>query len=229
MQPTKRMAWVEIAVLEARVVHRMFRWWLPVCFLLWTLLLRVQEPLALRRQGLGFYWPAIEATLVVAAAIVAWAWSASRSVQASWPALPPPSSPAVAITSVIIYTYVVLATMLGLVVAAAVDLVFGSATAGAPAAILLHLVLLVLPVAAVTPGLAACRWSISGITLVWVTAWLLSFAFGAPFPLALLLRDEPLVSGTATPMPAVADSALACACAAAGGWAFSLGIAKLRR
>ena len=221
------MALAEIAILETKVLHRLFRWWFVVIFAAWAFLVRVQEPVPLRRQGLGFYWPGIEAGLVVLLAVMTWVWCLARNDDRWWCPASPSRTAVVSVKCFVIYVYAIYAAVICFLVAIAVDAAFGTFPPGLALGTPLRVALLLLPVCALAPGLATFSRSIPRTTILWIAAWILSFEFCAPFPTFLLLRTEQIAMVGDVPVSLFA-ALTACAGAVLGCWAFALGMAKLK-
>lgn len=227
-------SWVEVGFLEARMLHRLVRGWIPVVFLLWALLLRVQEPWFLRRQGVSIYWSGIELGMLLLAALLPWTWASLSASQREWSlGAQAASSARIATSACVLYCYMIAWGVLLLAGALAVDGLWGHADFSEGTRLALAWVILLLPIAAAAPGLAALGSPMGSVTLLWAVAWILSFQFGAPFPIGSSIRPElgpaPASALSWTAMPALPSSVLASLCATLGGLAFSLGITKLRR
>lgn len=73
------------ALIEMRLLHRVAGWPMLGAALVFTLILRMQEPSMFLSQGVPFFWPSIQALICSLLLLLPWVWSVSRGAAAgSW-------------------------------------------------------------------------------------------------------------------------------------------------
>jgi hypothetical protein len=185
--------------LEALLLHRVVRVWVPLFLLVWVVALRAQEPPFLRRAGIPFFWGSLEAALLLMACILPAVWILSHGRDAYEWTLRGSRSPAGNVLSnwlgLFGYGLILAVVMLGTGIA--IGLLYGDPMGWrAPALILLEAALLSAPLCAVAPALSYLGLTPVGLMMGWLLLLGLSMARGFPVPTGALLPLERDAAGT---------------------------------
>lgn len=214
--------------LEAIVLHRSLRNWVPLFLLVWVVSLRVQEPTFVRNSGIPFFWAGVESALLLVVGLIPAAWILARRPEAGDWTLRLARTPGRAVVGcwLGVVAYGLAIALLALGTGLLLDALYGSPTdLVRPALILLESVLFLTPISALAPALSYLSLGPPLVVLLWTILVGASLAQGFPVPTGSLLALEK--DDLALRSPSV-NAYLAALQATTAGLLLSVGLARRR-
>ena len=177
-----RLVWT-----EARLLHHKGTLWLASGLAAWALLVRAQEPSALR--GIAFFWPGVEAALFVVLGLLPVSWALARGPSAAlWitrSSRRPAAQVLVSWGGITLYGTAVAATTA--ILSFTVCRIFGDSPGREALLLLAESVLFLAPAAALAPAVLGLGLSPVLVVLAWLGVLTASMTTSLPIPSSSLL------------------------------------------